>query len=81
MNAVPVGGGCVAALATDQRHPASVAVNGTHVYWVNFDPNGTVKAVPLGGGRVTTLASGQNLPDAVAVDRTHVYWADANGGR
>jgi hypothetical protein len=74
VNEVPVGGGSVTTLARRQSQPDSVAVYGTHVYWVNHG-NGAVNDVPVGGGRVTTLASDQFNALSVAVDGTHVYWA------
>ena len=78
VNAVSRGGGSVTTLATDQYPAVSVAVDGTHVYWV--DSGGSVKKVPLGGGSVTTLATGQNDPLSVEVDDTHVYWVNFYGG-
>ena len=78
VNKVPVGGGSVTTLASGQIAPASVAVDGKYVYWVNFNPfTGTVNKVPLDGGSVTTLATGQDLPYSVAVDGTHVYWVNS----
>ena len=81
VNKVPIGGGTVTTLARvpGGRWPASVAVDGTYVYWVSpssSGAHGTVSKVPIGGGSVTTLAGAQGYPYSVAVDRTHVYWVN-----
>jgi hypothetical protein len=75
VNKVPIGGGTVTTLAGGPGgEPWSVAVDGTHVYWVNCgchidEPNapGTVNEVPLGGGSKTTLAGDEGEPDSVAI--------------
>jgi hypothetical protein len=69
-------------LANGQYYAISVAVNGTHLYWVDETGanGGTVNEVPVGGGTVTTLASGQDDPRSVAVDGTHVYWVNFGDG-
>jgi hypothetical protein len=54
---VPLGGGRVTNLASDQNDPEAVAADGAHVFWVNF--NGSVKEVSVCGGRVTTLVNAQ----------------------
>ncbi len=68
MNAIPVRGGTITVLARGQDRPSSVAVDGSHVYWIDSGGHsGTVRDVPLGGGRVRTLARGQASPGALAV--------------
>jgi hypothetical protein len=88
---VPLRGGRVTTLARGQSHPTSLAVNSSHVYWVDqyhvslpisaANYTGTVNEVPLGGGRVTVLAHAQELPRSVAVDSSHVYWVNGGGCR
>jgi hypothetical protein len=73
-----VDGGCQpvrapVALATGQRGPQDLAVNATHVYWVNKS-GGEVNAVPIDGGTIRTLATGQVNVENVALDGTSVYW-------
>ncbi len=83
INRIPRGGGRVSTLARGQHHPVSLAVDGTHVYWIDTGTaahsykDGTVNEVPLGGGRVATLATGQTNARSLAVDATHVYWIDS----
>jgi hypothetical protein len=79
---LPARAGCVptvTTLASGQVVPASVATDGTHVYWVN-DGDGAVRKVPIGGGAVTTLATGPQGPISVAVDGTNVYWVNWENG-
>jgi hypothetical protein len=52
---------------------SNVAVDGTSVYWVDFDV-GTVKKVPIGGGAVVTLATGQQKVTGLTTDSGNVYW-------
>jgi len=81
VNAVSRTGGCVTTFASGLHVKGlrSLAVDRTHVYWVDRD-HGTVNEAPLSGGPVTTLASGQKGPWDVAVNGTHVYWVDYYGG-
>jgi len=88
VDSVPRDGGCVTTLAPKEDTPVALAVDSTHVYWVDVgvvdefgdgEPDGAVKEVPLGGGPVTTLATLQDAPEAVAVDGTNVYWVNLNG--
>lgn len=63
-------------LATDQSAPSGLAVDETHVYWLNYD--GSFVRAPKAGGLITPIG-----PPAVAmalfggdivIDATHVYW-------
>jgi hypothetical protein len=67
-------------LATGQVQPFGVAVDATHVYWVNHasgtTASGAVMRVAKSGGGAQTLAAGQSMPWSVAVDSTHAYWTN-----
>lgn len=82
---VPLEGGAVRTLASDQPMPAGLAVDGTHVYWSNSAEGsprpgaGAVMKVAKSGGAPTTLADKLFEPRGIAVDGTHVFfatWAD-----
>ena len=77
------GGACVQLLAENQALPYAVAVDATHVYWINwgtrdslrnYNHDGAVLRVPVDGGPVVALASGEEAPRWMAIDETHVYW-------
>jgi hypothetical protein len=59
-------------LAPLQPQPAGLAIDATHVYWVNL--SGVVSRVPKLGGAVEVLAMGEAQPRLVAVDDANVYW-------
>jgi hypothetical protein len=65
-------------LASGQRSPFTLAIDGDSVYWANDgaqDPNDvSVAKVPLGGGAVTALVSGVKAANGIAVDRSRVYF-------
>jgi hypothetical protein len=72
-------GGTVATIAAMQDEPYSVAVDGTHVYWVNRADSvpgvgAVVRALKDGTDRVV-LAESQEDPRHIAVDSDNVYWA------
>ena len=67
-------GGSPVTLAQDAYAAGELAVDGSHVYWVEFDSNGKVARVPLGGGAVQTISTPTNTI-GVALDSTHVYWS------
>jgi hypothetical protein len=60
------------ALAAGQRHPASLALTGTHVFWTTAGSeglaNGVVKGSAKGGGTPVRIAEKQAYPGAIAVD-------------
>lgn len=71
-------------LASDLNRPWNLVIDGTSVYWVENNLNGSVKKVSknreLEGGSVSTLATGLVEPTAIAVDNTYVYWIERNNG-
>jgi hypothetical protein len=85
---VPVAGGSLVTLASQQATPAGIAVDGTNVYWTNAGAGtGSVMKVPAAGGAPTTLATIKSSPYGIAVDpldvggsppgsASWVYWVD-----
>ena len=73
---------CPVTLASGQR-PGPIAVDGTSVYWGNYDGNNTVTTatlmkVPVEGGSPIALAASPYWIDAIALDETSVYWTTLN---
>lgn len=64
-------------LVTGQNYPVALAVDASHLYWVNYFGGNTVNEANLDGTGATTLVSGQNYAVGVAVDASHLYWAFA----
>ena len=87
-----LGGACAAGrcaptpLATNLAHPTSLAVDATHLYWIDAGTDstpsatGSVVRMPIAGGPVQTLASEQYGPLGIAVDRSRVYWGVGGPG-
>jgi hypothetical protein len=71
---------CQPALASNQKSPGSIAIDGTTVYWTTGD--GAVRSCAKSGcnGNPTTLASAQSLPDGIATDGTSVFWVNDTSG-
>jgi hypothetical protein len=61
------------------RRPNALAVDETHVYWVD---DGKVRAMSKAAGEpsLRELASGSDMLPAIAIDATHVYWTNATQG-
>jgi hypothetical protein len=84
IKSMPKTGGSATLLAT-AGGGADLAVDGTHVYWVEYNnnPEGGVYRVPVNGGPVKTYSSQSNTL-GIEVDSIHVYWAEnfySNGGK
>jgi hypothetical protein len=82
VKSAPAAGGPIATLASGQDHPATIAVNGTNVVWINrgTSNNGAVVEAPAAGGQATTLTSGLTSPWRLAVDDANAYWTDTTLG-
>jgi sugar lactone lactonase YvrE len=87
----PIGGGTAITLARGQASAIALAVDRTHVYWIDLASRksaGTVDEIPIQGGTVKTLATSKtfgdsyylNSPDSIAVDAKSVYWTDMTAG-
>jgi hypothetical protein len=63
-------------IATNQRTPASVAVDQDYVYWTSYDPDGAIYRAPKGGGAPVEIAHGQDRPATIALDEAYVYWGN-----
>jgi hypothetical protein len=70
---VPLDGGAVITVASNQGGPLPIGLNGATVCWTSPDDL-AVLAAPVGGGEPVTLASNQFYPWGVAVDATNAYW-------
>jgi hypothetical protein len=81
--------GSTITVASDQKRPTDLAVDGTSVYWTNPsragsgsfkktlpDFSASVVKAPLDGGLPTVLAVDQKVPWGIAVDSTNVYWTN-----
>jgi hypothetical protein len=88
---IPVSGGPVQRLATNQPSPFQIAVDSSHVYWANQATEGTVNGIP---GTINGSIAAANLdgaaPFAIASDlssspviltlaEANVYWSAADG--
>ena len=64
--------------------PMGIAVDDTHMYWVNMgtlgNADGTVQKADLSGNSSTTIADVQSDPYNIVVDQVHVFWANWGNG-
>lgn len=74
---VPLTGGSPIILASGVS-PASVAVDGKYVYWLNS--TGTLMRVSVNGGVPVMLSHAGVGLNALAITGTDVYWTEANCG-
>lgn len=76
---------------SEQVSPVSIALDETHVYWVNRGLAASMGTIefPFGSvhrgsrsndGVVDTIAADQNFTIGIAVDEAHVYWTAASDG-
>lgn len=70
---VPLDGGTVTTLASNQAHPVRVAADGTYVYWTSALGSAVLKTKEDGTGSPVVLTSASE-PWGIAVDSTNVYW-------
>ena len=79
---IPKSGGAHEMVVTDLRGVGSMAVDVTHIYWVDRGPEvesiGAIMKAPKEGGTPVVLADGLNRATALVLDESHVYWT--NGG-
>ena len=82
LRVTPDGSEPVKVLAFEQNQPQALAIDATHVYWVNGSGGtlGTVNRVRKSGGPVEILATGEASPQQLALDDTHVYWTNQGEG-
>jgi len=74
-------GGAPEVLVSDTRSAMSIAVDATHVYWVESFRS-AIRRAPKGGGEAETIAdtdtdaveASRILPHGLAVDERFVYW-------
>jgi hypothetical protein len=72
---VPLLGGTITTLASNQDMPWPIAVSAGNVYWTDPE-NLAVMTVSTGGGTPAVFATAQYYPWGVVADATDAYWAD-----
>jgi hypothetical protein len=57
----------------------SSTVDDTHIYWVGFDDQYTLRRTPKQGGKTESLWTDSRRPiQALTADACNVYWIPAN---
>jgi hypothetical protein len=81
VNKIPVGGGNVTPIATNQAGPVDVVVDANNVYWAN-NGDGSVWKSDKNTPNPIKLAgpNGQNHAQHLRVDATNVYYTDPAAG-
>jgi hypothetical protein len=67
-------GGLPILLAGDAYAAGELAVDATHVYWIEANSDGKVARVPIGGGAVVPISTPTNTI-GLALDANYVYWS------
>jgi hypothetical protein len=77
---VPLSGGTLRTLATNQTGPTALLLDGGFLYWVlqgnAFEASGALARMPVSGGTPQILAEGQADPFALTMDSTAIYWVN-----
>ena len=60
--------------------PTGVAVNSSHIFWINYDGPDSVNEANLDGSNPQTLVTGQYNPLGIAVHGSYIYWAVLHAG-
>jgi formylglycine-generating enzyme required for sulfatase activity len=71
-------------VATGQKNPQQMAVNGTHVFWANYGDDttgagGGVMRAPIAGGAAIPVVTGEKAW-GIALDDGHAYFTSSLGG-
>jgi hypothetical protein len=61
-------------LASGHNLPNAIAVDDTHVYWLDYGDGSVMRADKNAAGTSELLARGDALPTGIALDDSHVYW-------
>ena len=86
VESLAIGGGNPTVLASGQLQATGIAIDGTSIYWTDWDPNvGTVSSMPLptaaGPGPITVLAQNSDEALRIAVDAQGIYYTATGGSR
>ncbi len=80
---MPATGGPTTVLATSDHRVASIAVDGTKVYWVDASTSGVdtigadgrIRSVPRAGGSAAILADNQAAPNKLVLLGSTLFWS------
>jgi hypothetical protein len=74
---VPIGGGTVVTLASEEEVPVSIQVRAGEVYWseYGFGSPGLILSAPIGGGTIVPLADGLHDPYSIALSPSTLYFS------
>lgn len=81
---VAASGGTAESIAAMEAEPTGIALDATHVYWVNQGSlpsfvDGAVRRRARAGGEVETLASALGNPTLLAIDGGEIYFVGRHG--
>jgi hypothetical protein len=84
VQSVPLSGGVVTDMATNQARPYMLAVDADYLYWTELgtlsgDPDGAILKRAKSDGKQTILARAQSAPSGIAVDNGTVYFTTGDG--